>query len=106
MLTELDGIKEAAQRLADLNAEAVPEIQEIWLFPNDREIRLIEVHPLLPPDDEIIPFHFPADPVNGVGYPIAVALVSFVNRELHLPEDWGSWDSAKCLYTRTADGQT
>ncbi len=106
MLTKQNEIKETAQNLVDSNAEAVPEIEEIWFFYNDEEIRLIEVHSSLPPDNEIAAYHFPADPDNGIGYPIAVALINSADKELPLPDGWGSWDKAERLFVRKADGKS
>jgi len=95
-------IEDEAKSLAASNAEASPEITEIWWFPDNEEIRLIEVDSTLPGSDEISPYCFPPDPIGGVHYRIAIALVKPEEKALPVPEGWVGWDEAQRVFEREA----
>lgn len=102
MLKDRGLVRETAVRLADANREAEPSITEIWFFPDDQEVRLIELNPVVEEGvEEIAPFHFSPDPLDAIFYPIAVALLNPQDhRRLKLPEGWGTWEQAERLYPR------
>lgn len=93
-------VEKMAMRLAVENADAVTDIQEIWFFPNEQEIRLIEINSSIAPDEEISPFHFPAAPNDGYFLPIAVALINPESKTLPLPDSWGKWEDGKIVYKK------
>ena len=97
-------VRKAAKRLVRTNSKAEPTVEEIWLFPDEEEIRLIEFNRIVSPDIEIVPFHFPADPANEVAFPIAVAVANPQDRRLSPPEGWGSWENAVRLYSKRSKG--
>ena len=85
--------------LAADNRKAEPEIERIYWFPADSEVRLIEVLPSVPKagdDEEIVrPFYFRANPSDGLPAPSGIAMVRPDEvRRLATPADWGDWDSA------------
>lgn len=93
-------IEQEARSLAASNAEADPDLVEIWWFPDKSEIRLIEVDPKLPSSDEIAPFCFPPDAADGIHFASAIALIRPDEKALALPEGWVSWDEAVALHSR------
>src|SRR5689334_11102138 len=95
-------IEESARKLAEMNAENEPAISEIYLFPNENEIRLVSVDASAPFNDEqITPYFFPPDPQNGIHFPCALALIQPEEKGLvGLPESWGTWANAVMIYQR------
>jgi hypothetical protein len=93
-------IEEEARSLAASNAEADPDVQEIWWFPDKEEIRFIEIDTTLPQTDGIAAFAFPSSPIDGLHFPFAVGLIRPEDKKLPLPEGWGNWDDAVLLYSR------
>lgn len=99
-LVVADEIWEAARRLAAANVEAEPALHAVYLFPAEREIRLIEVDPTALPSKQITPFYFGPDPQGGIPFPSALALLRPEERDLPPPEGWGAWDDAVLLWSR------
>jgi len=95
-------LKNYAQKLAEANAENEPAITEIYLFPSDTEIRLIELDPTAPSSEEIIsPYYFPPDPRAGIPLPSGIALIPPDQKgKLRPPADWGPWAAAILIYKR------
>ncbi len=96
-------IRTAAESLAKTNAETEETIIKILWFPHDHQIRLVEVDEgtVSAEEDRVYPFYFPA--VSDLPYVSAIALIRpEEERNLKLPEDWGSWDSGVVLYKRPA----
>ena len=91
-------IQSAARELARGHANSEPGIQEIYLFPSEEEIRLIEIDATTYPSEAITPFYFRRDPVNGLPFPTAIALIRPEERRLPPPEDWGEWDQATRIW--------
>ncbi len=88
-------IRIAAQKLAEANAASASETQEIYLFPDSEEIRLIETDPTTLPSEKIIPFYFSADPAEGIPFRSAIALILPDEKgQLSPPAGWGSWETA------------
>jgi hypothetical protein len=94
-------VEKQAQELAADNQKADPQIEKIFWFPDDHEVRLVEVMPSIPPseDGEIHPFYFRADPSANLPAPSGIALIRPDEYgRLSLPEKWGDWTSAIPLH--------
>jgi hypothetical protein len=89
-------MEEQARRVAALNREADPDITEIFWFPDDKELRLVEVSATIPisTDDQVHPFYF--RPGKWLPIPSGIAMIRPDEvRKSSLPADWGNWDAAK-----------
>jgi hypothetical protein len=105
----LDVVKRQAEELAADNRTAEPEIEDIFWFPDENEVRLVEVMPSIPPshDGRIHPFYFRADPSENLPAPSGIALIRPEEcRRLELPKKWGTWDSAVSLNPAKAGNGT
>lgn len=99
----IDGIKQQALALALENKRAEPGIVKVYWFPDNVEVRLIEVGDIVPPtmSGSVEPFYFDPSLEDSLPAPSGVALIRPDEvRELKLPEDWGSWDQAEELSLR------
>lgn len=89
-------MKEAARRLARQHKENEPEIIEIWLFPDDEMIRLVEVaeNEMPPGEDNFIrPYYF--GPNEEVQYNTGIALIREEDvKKVNTPEGWCDWSKA------------
>jgi hypothetical protein len=90
-------IREQAQLLATENKRSEPDIQKVYWFPDDHEVRLIEVTPSIPASGDgcVHAFHFRPNPGAKLPAPSGVALIrpdEFGN--LRLPDRWGDWKDA------------
>ncbi len=98
-LKEKNAVKEAADRLAAANTAEEENIKEVYWFPDDNIVRLIEVdasYPnYLPSEDQAAAFYFGPDDSIGMPLPSGVALINpeEVGR-VKPPEGWGEWDQA------------
>ncbi len=93
-------IKRQAVLLATENKRAEPGITKVYWFPNEEEVRLLELEEGIPPSpgDAIEPFRFASSPRDQLAAPSEIALIRPDEfRKLDLPEDWGGWDSAEEL---------
>lgn len=93
-------IEQLARKLAKANREAEPEIEQVYWFPSESEVRLVEVQRTLPKVKEkrLQPFYFRPAPDQGLPAWMAIALIHPDEyRDLELPNGWGSWDDAKLL---------
>jgi len=97
----IESIREVAERLAEDNIQASPDLEAIYLFPSEDTIRLVLVDPITIPSEQMVPFYFGAFPQGGVPYASAIALIrpeeKFV---LSPPADWGGWETAVQLWPR------
>jgi hypothetical protein len=91
-------IEEVARRLARGHTEAEPSIEEIYFFPDSKEVRLIATDTLTAPIGQIEPFYFAASPANGIPFPSAIALIHPSEKQLPTPEGWGAWTDAKRIW--------
>ena len=99
--TQSDEIRTEAERLAAENMEAEPNISDVYWFPHDEEIRLIEVDPTTVASDVIAPFYFRADPVVGTRHTSGVAIIRPEEvDQLQPPKGWGTWNEAKKIPRR------
>ena len=91
-----DQIRKQAIFLAKENVEAEPDIKTVYWFPDDEEVRLIEVEDVIPPSEgSVDPFYFDASPADEMPAPSGIALIrSDEVNKLTLPEGWGSWNDA------------
>ncbi len=96
---------ELARRLAKEHVEGAPELEVIYVFPDEEELRMVEVDPLIPRalGDRVEPFYFRADPANGLPLLTALAVIRpEEDRVLRLPDEWGAWDDAVQLWPEAA----
>ncbi len=101
-ISQMEKIKEQAELLAKENVEAEPTIKHVYWFPDENEVRLVEVAEDIPTseeDEDIAPFYFAASVSDGLPAPSAIALIHIdeYRRKMKLPEGWGTWDSAEEL---------
>jgi hypothetical protein len=89
-------IEQQARLLAKENRNAEPEITNVYWFPNETEVRLVEVLPAVPPSgDRVVPFYFRPQPADNLPAPSGIALVRPDEvRNLPLPKGWGQWEDA------------
>jgi hypothetical protein len=93
----LEVIKRQAKYLAQENRLAEPDIVEVYWFPNDIEVRLVELSSSIPAsgDGRVHPFYFRSDPHEHLPAPSGIALIRPEEfRRLETPKDWGGWDKA------------
>jgi hypothetical protein len=79
-MTILNSIEEEARWLAQYNKRTNPDIKNVYWFPAENEIRLLETTEEVPFSEEekdVSPFYFPAF--------------------RDLPENWGSWDCGRLI---------
>lgn len=94
-----DEMQTVARQMARRHAESEPGIQEIYLFPNGGEIRLIEIDSTTTPSPQVEPFYFGPDRVGGIPYPSAIALIRPEEKDkLPPPEGWGGWRDAQRIW--------
>lgn len=87
-------IERQARLLAEDNRRAESDITRIIWFPNDAEVRLIELTEQIPvnADGEIHPFYFRASPQDLLPAPSAMAMIRPDEYgKLKLPAGWGEW---------------
>lgn len=87
-------IEQQAKLMAADAREAAPDIERIIWFPDDAEVRLVEITPLVPAyrDSELYPFYFPASPDHELPAKSAVMMIrpDEVAR-FNPPTGWGEW---------------
>ena len=101
MITDnTERIREQAVLLARANKKAEPGITKVYWFPDDQEVRLIELEDGIPPTASTViePFYFGPSVRDNLPAPSGIALIRPDEfRCLDLPEDWGDWDRAEEL---------
>ena len=83
-----------ARFLAVDNRQADPDITKIFWFPDDNDVRLVELSDEVPVnfDDELHPFYFRPSPDDDLPLPSAMAIIrSDEFGKLKLPAGWGDW---------------
>ena len=96
-------IMESVRKLIEYHIESEPSIVEIYLFPSEEEIRLVEVdeNTCLTEGDRMEAWYFGPDPEGGVVFPSCVALILPEEvGKLRPPDRWGTWDDARKIYER------
>jgi hypothetical protein len=100
-------VEDVAMEIVTDHIEAEPGIIRIYLFPSDKEVRLIEVDKTVSERREgnkLLPFYFEADEANDLPFPMVVDLIAPSHEELLrkgeicLPANWGNWSEGKCIY--------
>jgi hypothetical protein len=95
-----DQIKKQAIELARENKKAEPEISKAYWFPDDKEVRLIEL------EDNVVtsasgyvePFYFDSSPSDSIPVPSGIAIIRTDEyKKIKLPENWGNWEDAEEL---------
>lgn len=90
-------IHEAAKDLAKHHFESDSDIERIYLFPHDSEIRLAVVDPATAPSKVLSPFYFVASPDDDLPYASALALIlPREERRIKLPRGW-DWSTAEVI---------
>ncbi|HET6251518.1 MAG TPA: hypothetical protein VFE47_27785 [Tepidisphaeraceae bacterium] len=90
-------IHNQALSLAEDNRRAQPDITRIFWFPDDQEVRLVELTEQIPvtTEGEALPFYFRAAPQYDLPAPSAIALIRPQEfGHLRLPSGWGDWSDA------------
>ena len=94
-------IEQQARLLAHHHRQKDPEIVKVLWFPDESEVRLVELDRIIPSleDDKIIqPFYFRPAPRDQMPAPTAIALIRPEKEgQLELPAGWGTWDDAREL---------
>lgn len=90
-------VEQQARMLAEDNYHAEPDIEKVYWFPDEQEVRLVELTELIPIsfEGEVQPFYFRASPQDDLPVVTAVAMIR-PNEfgHLRLPDAWGQWDDA------------
>jgi hypothetical protein len=90
-------VQEQARLLVADNRHAQPDIGRIFWFPDEEEVRLVEVTEQIPvsSEGEVIPFYFPPAPRYNISAPSAIAMIRPDEiGKLRLPAGWGDWSDA------------
>jgi len=93
-------MKNQALLLAKANKQAEPGITKVYWFPNEHEVRLLELEECIPPSSgsDIEPFYFASSTRDQLPAPSGIALIRPDEfGRLKLPEDWGGWEVAEEL---------
>src|SRR5579875_3567361 len=93
----LEVVEQQARMLARDNRQAEPEILDVYWFPDEQEVRLVELTPVIPAsgDGRVHPFYFNPNPSDNLPVPSGIALIRPEEfRILKTPSDWGDWDHA------------
>jgi len=88
-------VERQAKYLAADNRQVEPDITKVYWFPDDNEVRLLEITEIVPltSDGEVHPFYFRASPIDDLPLPTAVAMIRAEEfGKLKLPDQWGAWD--------------
>jgi hypothetical protein len=98
---KIESIREVAEKLAEDNVQASPELEAIYLFPAKDTVRLVLIDPVTIPSEQMVPFYFGAFPQGGVPYASAIALIRPEEKfTLPPPVDWGGWENAVQLWPK------
>jgi hypothetical protein len=89
-------IERQAKMLAADNRRAEPGIVRVYWFPDEVEVRLVELLPTVPPSgDRVVPFHFRPRSTDDLPAPSGIALIRPEEfGMLPLPSGWGRWEDA------------
>lgn len=94
----LDEMREIARKMARANRAADPGIKKVLWFPDENELRLVEIGEDAFSNEEVTPYHFGPVPAEGIPVPSGIAMVRPEEEgKIRLPEDWGDWNDGKEL---------
>jgi hypothetical protein len=102
-MTMID-IKARAKYLAAENKLSGPDIERIYWFPSDAEVRLIALTQSIPKssDGHVHPYYFRPSPQDQLPAPSGIALIRPDEfGSLSLPEEWGDWKAAVAIEEET-----
>lgn len=88
--------KEAKYLAAEVR-EADPTITKVFWFPDDQEVRLVEITEDVSAnlEDELFPFYFQASPQHELPLPSAAVMIRPEEvGKFSPPKGWGSWSDA------------
>jgi hypothetical protein len=98
MAIDIDTVEKQARLLAAENRVNDPDITDVYWFPDEREVRLVEVNETVPKSSEeegVQPFYFKPAPASQLPAPSGIALIRGDEvGKLRLPAKWGDWHSA------------
>ena len=97
-------IKKQAILLVEENRIADSSISDAYWFPNEDEVRLVEVDSSVPisSDGQVHPYYFRPSPEDELPAPSGIAMIRQEEyRTTQLPEEWGTWDDAIKLEPNT-----
>jgi hypothetical protein len=95
-----DRIREIAKILAIETKKSEPDIAKIYWFPNDSEVRLVEIDDMTAKSASgtVEAFYFDPSPEEGITAPSGIAIIrSDEYGKLDLPAEWGDWNDAEEL---------
>lgn len=95
--TRFADIERQARLLAEENLRADPGIFGVLWFPDEHEVRILELDETVPAclDGQVHAFYFRPSPPDDLPSPSAVALIRPEERgKVELPPDWGRWEDA------------
>jgi hypothetical protein len=104
MVTATPSIAEAASRLVRYHQEADPDLQRIYLFPADDQVRLVEVAGTVLPthDGEATAFYFGSVPAHGIPIGFGIAMIRpEEDHQVRPPDGWGDWSDALLIWQRS-----
>jgi hypothetical protein len=90
-------IERQARLLALDNRIAEPDITRVFWFPDEKEVRLVELTEQVPAgtEGEVLPFYFRPSPQHQLPSPSAIAMIREAEfGKLKLPSGWGDWSDA------------
>lgn len=93
-------IERQARWLAAENRKSDPEIKQVYWFPNEIEVRLVELIDAVPESNDglLHPYHFRPSSLNQLLAPSGIALIRTTEfGKLRLPPKWGDWSEAVLL---------
>ena len=96
-MVSMENIKKQAELLAAENRKSEPHVRRIYWFPDDKEVRLIEVADDVPEnlDGRVHPFYFRPSPEDDLPSASDIAMIRPDEfGRLELPEGWAPWSEA------------
>lgn len=90
-------MEQQARLLASDNRATEPDITRVFWFPDEKEVRLVELTQQVPAGAEgrVIPFYFRPSLRHKLPAPSAIAMIrSEELGKLALPQGWGDWNDA------------
>jgi len=90
-------VEQQARELLRYHRQADPDITRVLWFPDDQEVRLVELTEVVPVymDEELQPFYFRPSPKDGLPLPTAIVMIRPDEvAKFAPPAGWGSWSDA------------
>src|SRR4051794_12779228 len=93
-----DAVEKQARYLAQENRRSNPDVREVYWFPDDQEVRLLELTEEIPisEDGKAHPFYFRPSPHDELPQSSGIVLIRPEEfGKLQLPDTWGGWQNAR-----------